>query len=143
MATTTSTGILDEERTAEREELVEMLTTAYWMEIETVMNYITNSVNPDGVRAQIEGAIMDGIATVFGLEITLREGRIEQSNFDRYRWPTMSGAPEIDIHIVPSPEPPGGAGEPPYPSVAPAITNAIFNAVGVRVRKLPISGSLA
>ena len=100
-------------------------------------------VNPDGVRAQIEGAIMDGIATVFGLEITLREGRIEQSNFDRYRWATMSVVPEIDIHIVPSPEPPGGAGEPPYPSVAPAITNAIFNAVGVRVRKLPIRWTLA
>ena len=52
MATTTSTGILDEARTAEREEIVGLLTTAYWMEIETVMNYIANSVNPDGVRAQ-------------------------------------------------------------------------------------------
>ena len=52
MATSTSTGILDDARTAEREELVEMLTTAYWMEIETVMSYIANSVNPDGVRAQ-------------------------------------------------------------------------------------------
>ncbi len=52
MSATTSTGILDEARTAEREELVGMLTTAYWMEIETVMNYIANSVNPDGVRAQ-------------------------------------------------------------------------------------------
>jgi len=67
MATTTSTGILDEERTAEREELVEMLTTAYWMEIETVMNYITNSVNPDGVRAQeIIESLREDIAEELG-----------------------------------------------------------------------------
>jgi bacterioferritin len=67
VATTTSTGILDQERTAEREELVELLTTAYWMEIETVMNYIANSVNPDGVRAQeIIESLREDIAEELG-----------------------------------------------------------------------------
>lgn len=67
MATSTSNGILDDTRTAEREELVELLTTAYWMEIETVMSYIANSVNPDGVRAQeIIEALRDDIAEELG-----------------------------------------------------------------------------
>lgn len=95
-------------------------------------------VSPDGVRAQVEGAVMDGIATVFGMEITMERGRIEQSNFNTYRLSKLSDTPEIDVHIVASNRPPGGAGEPPYPSVAPAITNAIHAATGRRIRRLPI-----
>jgi len=95
-------------------------------------------VNPDGVRAQVEGAVMDGIATVFGMKITMERGRIEQSNFNTYHLSRMADAPEIDVHIVASDKLPGGAGEPPYPSVAPAITNAIYDATGRRIRSLPI-----
>ena len=95
-------------------------------------------VNPDGVRAQVEGAVMDGIATVFGMKITMERGRIEQTNFDTYHLSKMTDAPKIDVYIVASDKPPGGVGEPPYPSAAPAITNAIHDATGRRIRRLPI-----
>jgi isoquinoline 1-oxidoreductase subunit beta len=95
-------------------------------------------VNPDTVRAQIEGAIIFGItATLYG-EITLKNGRVEQTNFDTYQILRMNEAPAIEVYIVQSFEPPGGMGEPGTSAIAPAVTNAIFAATGKRLRKLPI-----
>ncbi len=95
-------------------------------------------VNPDGVAAQIEGSVMDGVATVLHWGITLEEGRVREGNFDDYPLLRIDEAPHVEIHIVPSEEDPSGTGEPPYPGVPPAITNALFAATGRRVRKLPL-----
>ena len=95
-------------------------------------------VNPSGVEAQAEGAAMDGVATVLNWEVTLEGGRVRQSNFHDYPLLTIARAPEVEVHVAPSDRPPSGVGEPPYPSVAPAIANAIFAAAGVRVRRLPV-----
>jgi isoquinoline 1-oxidoreductase beta subunit len=98
-------------------------------------------VNPNTVRAQIEGAIIFGItAAVYG-EITLKNGRVEQSNFDNYQMLRMNEAPLIEVYTVQSSEPPGGIGEPGTSAIAPAVTNAIFAASGKRLRKLPIDTS--
>jgi isoquinoline 1-oxidoreductase beta subunit len=95
-------------------------------------------VNPDTVRAQIQGAIIFGITAALYGEITLKNGRVEQSNFDKYRILRMNEAPAIEIYIVQSFESPGGMGEPGTSAVMPAVTNAIFAATGKRLRKLPI-----
>ena len=96
-------------------------------------------INPDGVSAQVEGAAMDAVATVTKWQITCKNGRIEQSTFSDYPLLTIDEAPPVEVVIVPSEEHPEGMGEPPYPAVAPAITNAIFAASGKRVRSLPIT----
>jgi isoquinoline 1-oxidoreductase subunit beta len=98
-------------------------------------------VNPDTVRAQIEGAIMFGVTAALYGEITLKGGRVEQANFDTYQILRMNEAPAVDVHIVRSFEPPGGMGEPGTSAVVPAVTNAIFAATGKRLRKLPIDTS--
>jgi isoquinoline 1-oxidoreductase beta subunit len=98
-------------------------------------------VNPDTVRAQIEGAIIFGITAALYGEITLKDGRVEQTNFDTYQILRMNEAPAIDVHIVQSLEPPGGMGEPGTSATVPAVTNAIFAATGKRLRKLPIDGA--
>ncbi len=95
-------------------------------------------VNPDGIEAQVEGAAMDGVATVLHWEITFQNGRVQQSDFSDFPLLTLPEAPMVEVEILPSENPPAGMGEPPYPSVAPAITNAIFAASGRRVRRLPI-----
>ncbi|HTO81199.1 MAG TPA: molybdopterin cofactor-binding domain-containing protein [Methylomirabilota bacterium] len=98
-------------------------------------------INPDRVKAQMEGAVIYALsAAVFG-KITAKEGRIEQSNFDDYEVARISDAPrQINIHLVESDAPPGGVGEPGVPPVAPALANAIFQATGKRLRELPING---
>jgi isoquinoline 1-oxidoreductase subunit beta len=95
-------------------------------------------VNPDTVRAQIEGAIIFGITAALYGEITLKNGRVEQANFDTYQILRMNEAPAIEVHIVHNNEPPGGLGEPGTCAIVPAITNAVFAATGKRLRKLPI-----
>ena len=98
-------------------------------------------VNPDTVRAQIESAIMFGVtAALFGA-ITLKEGRVEQSNFHDYRALRMNEAPAVEVHIVQSAEPPGGMGEAGTSCVVPAVANAVFAAIGKRVRRPPIDSS--
>jgi len=95
-------------------------------------------VNPDTVRAQIEGAIVFGVtAALYGL-ITLKNGRVEQHNFYDYPMLRMKETPIIDVHIVQSAEAPGGMGEAGTSAIVPAMTNAIFAATGKRLRKLPI-----
>jgi isoquinoline 1-oxidoreductase beta subunit len=98
-------------------------------------------VNPDTVRAQIEGAIIFGITAALYGEITLKDGRIEQTNFDTYRMLRMSEAPAIEVYIVQSSEPAGGMGEPGTSAIVPAVTNAIFAATGKRLRRLPVDTS--
>jgi isoquinoline 1-oxidoreductase beta subunit len=95
-------------------------------------------VNPDTVRAQIQSAIMFGITAALDGEITLKDGHVEQTNFDTYQVLRMNEAPAIEVHIVQSFEPPGGMGEAGTSAIVPAVTNAIFAATGKRLRKLPI-----
>ena len=96
------------------------------------------AVNPDTIKAQIQGAIIYGLTAALHGEITLKNGRVEQSNFDNYRALYINEVPRIDVHIVDSAEAPGGMGEPGTSALPPAIVNAIFAATGVRIRKLPI-----
>ncbi|MCR4267269.1 molybdopterin cofactor-binding domain-containing protein [Nitratireductor sp. ZSWI3] len=96
-------------------------------------------VNRRAALAQIEGAVMQGVSAALAEAITLEEGRVVETNFDRYRVLTLAEAPVVEAHLLESGEAPGGVGEPALPPVAPAVCNAIFAATGVRVRSLPIS----
>jgi isoquinoline 1-oxidoreductase subunit beta len=98
-------------------------------------------VNPDTVKAQMEGGINFGLTAALKTEITLENGRVQQSNFNDYPMLRMFEAPAIEVFIVPSEEKPTGVGEPSVPPVAPALTNAIFAATGKRIRRLPIRAS--
>jgi isoquinoline 1-oxidoreductase subunit beta len=98
-------------------------------------------VNPDTVRAQIEGGIIFGITAALYGQITLKNGRVEQSNFDNYRMLRINEAPVVEVHTIKSTEAPGGIGEPGTAAVFAAVTNAIFAATGKRVRKLPVDPS--
>ena len=95
------------------------------------------AVNPDGVRAMTEGAINYALTPVLTGEITIKNGAVEQSNFHDYQVLRISSAPEVEVHIVPSSDDPAGMGEPGVPPLAPAVANAVFNATGVRIRRLP------
>jgi isoquinoline 1-oxidoreductase subunit beta len=99
-------------------------------------------VNPDHVKAQMEGGINFGISGALWGEITINNGKVEQSNFDNYRVMRMRESPVIEVHLVQSSEAPGGIGEPGTAAIAPALTNAIFAATGKRIRNLPIKNSL-
>ena len=99
-------------------------------------------VNPDTVRAQIQSAVMFGITAALHGEITLKDGRVEQTNFDSYQILRMNEAPEVEVHIVQSSEPPGGMGEAGTSAIVPAVTNAIFAATGKRLRKLPVDSDV-
>jgi isoquinoline 1-oxidoreductase subunit beta len=96
------------------------------------------AVNPDGVRAMTEGAINYALTPVLSGEITIKDGAVEQSNFDGYQVLRMSDAPDIEVHLVASNGDPGGMGETGVPPLAPAVANAIFAATGKRIRRLPI-----
>ncbi len=108
----------------------------------TVAGDIGPIINMSGSLAQCEGAVIDGLSTMFGLEITIEGGRVQQSNYDRYPILRMgSHIPKIESHFIQSKYPPTGIGEPSLPPVAPAIGNAIFAASGQRVRTLPLTKS--
>jgi isoquinoline 1-oxidoreductase beta subunit len=96
------------------------------------------AVNPDTVEAQMEGGIIFGLSAALFSEITLENGRVEQTNFHNYRVLRINEAPVIEVHLVKSSEAPGGMGEPATSCVFPAVTNAIFAATGKRLRKLPV-----
>jgi isoquinoline 1-oxidoreductase subunit beta len=95
------------------------------------------AVNPDVVRAQMEGGIGFGLGAALWSEITLDKGRVVQSNFHDYRTLRIDEMPKVEVHIVPSAEPPTGVGEPGVPPVAPAVANAVFKLTGQPVRRLP------
>jgi len=94
-------------------------------------------INPAGVAAQMEGGIIYGLTAALHGELTFRDGRLEQSNFHDYPMMRMREAPSVEVHIVPSTEKSGGAGEPGVPPIAPAVANAIFAVTGKRLRRLP------
>ncbi|MFY0565614.1 molybdopterin cofactor-binding domain-containing protein [Archangium lansingense] len=96
-------------------------------------------VNPDNIAAQMESGVVYGLSAALRGQITLRNGRVEQSNFHDYSMLAPHEMPEIAVEIVESGEAPGGVGEPGTPPIAPAVTNALFAATGTRIRSLPIS----
>jgi len=99
------------------------------------------AVNPDTVQAQIQSAIIFGITAALHGEITLKDGRVQQSNFDDYQMLRMNEAPAIEVHIVRNSEPPGGMGECGTSAIVPAVANAIFAATGKRLRKMPVDAA--
>ena len=94
-------------------------------------------VNPNTAQAQIQSGIIFGVTAALYGEITLKNGRVEQGNFNDYPVLRMNEMPKVEVHIVQSSEKPGGIGEPGTPPIAPAVANAIFAATGKRLRKLP------
>ncbi|WP_244850421.1 xanthine dehydrogenase family protein molybdopterin-binding subunit [Caballeronia sp. SL2Y3] len=99
-------------------------------------------VNPNTVEAQVQGGIIFGITAALYSEITIENGRVQQSNFTDYRMLRIDETPPIEVHIVKSTEAPGGIGEPGTAALAPAITNAIYAATGKRLRQLPVGNQL-
>ncbi len=100
-------------------------------------------INPDGIRAQVEGGVAMGLtAALFG-QITLLDGRVEQSNFHDYPLLRLREMPRIDVHTVASVASPTGAGEPPVPPTAPALLNAIAARTGKRIARLPLADQLS
>lgn len=97
------------------------------------------AVNPDNVRAQMEGGLGFGIGHALRNEITLTDGEVDQSNFHDYEPMRITDMPEVEVHIAPSTEAPTGVGEPGTPPAAPAVSNAIFAATGERWRRLPFT----
>ncbi|MFI4887962.1 MAG: molybdopterin cofactor-binding domain-containing protein, partial [Burkholderiales bacterium] len=97
------------------------------------------AVNPDNVRAQMEGGIGFGLSAALFGAITIKDGGVEQSNFHDYRVLRINEMPPIEVHIVPSADKPTGVGEPGVPPIAPAVANALAAATGKRLRKLPLS----
>lgn len=96
------------------------------------------AIDPDTVRAQMEGGVIDGLSAALFSKITLAEGAVEQGNFDDYAFIRMAQVPEIDVHLISGDAPLGGVGEAAVPAIAPAVANAIFAATGKRVRRLPL-----
>jgi len=95
-------------------------------------------INPEGVRAQVESAAIYGLSATLHDAITIKGGRVEQSNFNDYAMPRMSGTPKTEVHVIMSKEEPTGIGEPGLPVIAPALCNAIYAATKKRIRRLPI-----
>jgi isoquinoline 1-oxidoreductase subunit beta len=99
-------------------------------------------VNPNTVQAQLQSGIMFGTTAALYGEITLKNGRVEQTNFDTYQILRINEAPTVDVHLIVSSEPPGGMGETGTSAVVPAIANAVFAATGKRLRKMPVDSNV-
>lgn len=95
-------------------------------------------INPNTIEAQVQSAIVYGLSAALFDEITLKNGRVEQSNFHDYRAPHIDDMPAIDVHIIKNNEAPGGIGEPGTSALVPAVFNAVYAATGVRLRKPPL-----
>jgi isoquinoline 1-oxidoreductase beta subunit len=100
------------------------------------------AVNPDTIRAQLEGGLIFGLTAALYGEVTIAKGRVEQSNFNDYRMLRIDQAPKIEVHVMRSGEAPGGIGETGVTAGPPALRNAIYAATGVALRRLPIDRSL-
>jgi isoquinoline 1-oxidoreductase beta subunit len=96
------------------------------------------TVNPDTIKAQMEGCVVFGLTAALYGEITFEKGRVKQRNFHDYRMLRMNEMPQVEVHILDSTEKMGGVGEPGVPPVAPAVMNALFMLTGKRVRSLPL-----
>ncbi|MBP2234035.1 isoquinoline 1-oxidoreductase beta subunit [Sinorhizobium kostiense] len=99
-------------------------------------------INPDQVRAQVEGGIGFGLGAILGEEVTLTDGQVDQGNFDLYTPLRIDAMPSVEVHIVASANPPSGIGEPGVPPIGPAVANAAYRALGKRIRVLPFAKSL-
>jgi CO/xanthine dehydrogenase Mo-binding subunit len=123
--------------------VVEVSITGGKLKVQRVVSAVDigTPVSPDGIRAQVESAIIYGLTAALKSQITIQDGRAVQSNFDRFSTLPMNETPLIEVYIVPSTLPPTGIGEPGLPPTAPALTNAIFAATGKRIRRLPIVAS--
>jgi isoquinoline 1-oxidoreductase beta subunit len=100
------------------------------------------AVNPQLIRAQAEGGLLLGLSAALGEAITMKDGAVEQHNYDGYTPLRFRAAPEIEVQVLETPDAPlGGVGEPPVPPAAPALANALFAATGKRIRRLPLSAS--
>jgi isoquinoline 1-oxidoreductase beta subunit len=122
-------------------QVVDVRVDAGWVKVERVVCAVDCgfAVSPDGVRAQMESGILYGLTAALYGNIEIRDGAVVQGNFHDYKAVRMDEAPRIETHIIDSHEPWGGAGEPGTPGIAPALTAAVFQATGVRVRDLPLS----
>jgi isoquinoline 1-oxidoreductase beta subunit len=96
-------------------------------------------INPDIITMQMESAVAYGLSAALYGEITLKDGRVTQGNFDTYRVLRINEMPMVEVFIVPSTQPPTGVGEPGTPPIAPAVANALFKLTGKRIRRLPIT----
>jgi isoquinoline 1-oxidoreductase subunit beta len=100
------------------------------------------AVNPDQVRAQVEGGIGFGLGAIMGEEITLTAGKVDQGNFDMYTPLRIDAMPKVEVHILASANPPSGIGEPGVPPIGPAVANAVYKALGKRIRVMPFAKTL-
>jgi isoquinoline 1-oxidoreductase beta subunit len=96
------------------------------------------AVNPNIIAQQMESAVLFGLSAALAGEITIKDGRVEQSNFHDYPVLRMGQAPAVETIIIASAEPPEGVGEPGTPPIAPAVANALFLLTGQRLRSLPL-----
>ncbi|MDX2121504.1 MAG: xanthine dehydrogenase family protein molybdopterin-binding subunit [Gemmatimonadota bacterium] len=96
------------------------------------------AINPDNITMQVQSAVAYGLSALLTGDITLKDGVVEQANFDTYPVLRITDMPVVEVHILPSAEPPTGIGEPGTPPIAPAVANALFHLTGKRVRKLPV-----
>ena len=96
-------------------------------------------VNPDTIIAQIQGSVIIGLSTAFKEKVEFANGGVKSANFDDYKIIRMSEVPEIEVHIVKSSERMGGIAEGAVPPAAPAVANAVFNATGARIRRIPMT----
>lgn len=112
-----------------------------WIEVEKMVCVVDVGVaiSPENIKMQVEGGTVMALSTTFKEEVHFSNGAVTSSNYDNYPVIRMSEAPFIDVHIFESKEAPGGIGEVPVPTTAPAVANAVFDAVGIRLRRLPFT----